>query len=204
MLSPRLPQGRRSAWTVGTDCNCGWLATFCTPEPNLLVGQSDIRKFRQLHQRPGWTQISRALRATCLSPNFKKHFAKLSLRATHARTSRIRVCVLYPARSRGPVCVRTHNKTRCCETNDRVSRNSSSARSVPFERSPTAHLHHSLRHIFSHVYIIELYVPDVQILASQCLLAVPCSTATRQATYIHVSSPRVLAPRPSALPYIPL
>ena len=74
--------------------------------------------------------------------------------------------------------------------------------------SPTAHLHHSLylssRHIFSHVYIIELYVPDVQILASQCLLAVPCSTATRQATYIHVSSPRVLAPRPSALPYIPL
>jgi hypothetical protein len=47
-----------------------------------LTRRSDIRKFRQLHGRPGWTQISRAFRATCLSPNFEKHFAKLSLKAS--------------------------------------------------------------------------------------------------------------------------
>ena len=40
---------------------------------------NEIRDFRQLHLRRGRTQISRAFRATFLSPNFGKHCAKLCL-----------------------------------------------------------------------------------------------------------------------------
>ena len=70
---------------------------------NLPVGQNEIRNFRQLHLRPGSTQISRALRATCLSPNFGKHCAKLSLRATRVIIHHPRAALRAPTwpRSRG-------------------------------------------------------------------------------------------------------
>ena len=68
---PFLVRGER-----GEKKNLPWWARF----RNLPVGQNEIRNFRQLHLRPGSTQISRAFRATCLSPNFGKHCAKLWLR----------------------------------------------------------------------------------------------------------------------------
>ena len=58
-----------------------------------------IRNFRQLHLRPGCTQISRALRATCLSPNFEKHCAKLWHRARGARHTRLTVIIIRTGRN---------------------------------------------------------------------------------------------------------
>ena len=83
----------RPSWRRASTCSYNHLRRGRQSSPSSLPGlptgrsdsvtyQSDkneIRNFRQLHLRPGSTQISRALRAICLSPNFGKHCAKLCL-----------------------------------------------------------------------------------------------------------------------------
>lgn len=101
------------------------------------------------------------------------------------------------------MCVRTHNKTRCCETNDRVSRNSSSARSVPFgalaDCAPSSFLE---TYFFTRIYnrALRTRCPDPCLAMPACCPLFDSNSTSYIHTCILSSRPRSSAVGPTLHP----